>query len=95
MMDWDSFSAASRILSSISFAVFALVLMTFISGSQFKLLAHALMLLAFITSGIILFNSVLFKLPGWPAFMVAVFMFILSFGIAAVTKKRRNESNRG
>jgi hypothetical protein len=94
-MNWDTFSAASRILSSVSFAVFALVLMTTIRGSQFKLLAHTLMLVAFATSGVILFNSVLFKLPGWPAFFVALFMFLLSFGTTRVTAKRRGERPSG
>ena len=94
-MSWDSFAAASRILSAVSFTVFALVLMTSIKGSQFKLLAHILMLLAFATSGIILFNSTLFKLPGWSAFFVATFMFILSFGTARVTKVRRDEYTSG
>ena len=94
-MGWDTFSAASRILSAISFTVFALVLMTTIRQSQFKLLAHTLMLLAFATSGVILFNSVLFRLPGWPAFFVALFMFVLSFGTARVTKIRRDEYTSG
>ena len=85
----NTFSNVARIMSSISFAVFALVLMTTIRATQFKLTIHVLMLFAFVTSGVILFNSVLFKLPGWPAAFVASFMFLLSLAVTRIVRVRR------
>lgn len=83
------FGAFARVMSSIGFAVFGLVLMTTIRGSRLKLGVHLLMILAFTTSGIILFSSTILKLPGWPAAMVAAFMWSLSLVTFKYSKLRR------
>lgn len=92
-MTFDWFPEISRILSAIAFAVYGLVLMTTIPNATYKVALHTLMLIAFGTSGVILFNSVIFKLPGWPAMMVAI--FILALSVATFNYTRKVFADRG
>ena len=89
----DAAGEVARIMSSVGFAVFALVLMTLMRGTRFKLMLHSLMIVAFATSGLILFSTTVLKLPGIPATMVASFMWLLSivtFRIARIQRESRS-----
>lgn len=79
MPDW--LQEVGRIWLSVAFAAYGLVVMMAIRRYKYhRLYRHVLMFACFITSGIVLFNSTVLRLPGWPATLTALSLSLMLYG---------------